>query len=488
MNQTIRFGTNLLNLRFVQIFHKANKLKISKIPTELNVEIWNAKTKQILTKTKITISTARIMNNLEITQHLEGMPPNSLLYVVVIPPNTQTQQKPQVISKQEYKEIELLNKGLLGSMYIVKKGTQLLAMKKVPYQTGKQLNAAMKELWCYKDLQHPNLVRYEDIFMKRVKGEGFVLCLVMKYFPVGNIAQYLKGRRRMGIKPEEKDLLVLMVQIADALYFLHQNNCVHRAIHPENILFASNETVKLSDFGIVRECYKGVYIAPEVSNTKQFTFESDMWSLGCLFCDICELGVRRDYINEALAGHTKFVKDIYKRLRKRYSSKLSELVCKLLSRDPKERPNAAEVLRKIKSIHPFAGAYTYGSLKPMPNRISKNTYSRCNGSKICSQPIPVNNISTCTNCNITSEQNVLPFKVIFSDGGEFGKEYGCENMLKNNKMAYCATKPQCINVILELDKPRNEFFVVQEFMIRKPGHGYTSPVQGGVVFVARGSV
>ena len=47
----------------------------------------------------------------------------------------------------------------------------------------------------------------------------------------------------------------IMKNIVSAVGYLHKNNIAHRNIHPENILFESNDSlnVKLLDFGSARK-------------------------------------------------------------------------------------------------------------------------------------------------------------------------------------------------------------------------------------------
>ncbi len=47
--------------------------------------------------------------------------------------------------------------------------------------------------------------------------------------------------------------LVVMIKIADAIHYLHQNHIMHRDIHPDNIGFSyENDVVKLFDFGLAK--------------------------------------------------------------------------------------------------------------------------------------------------------------------------------------------------------------------------------------------
>jgi len=82
-------------------------------------------------------------------------------------------------------------------------------------------------------------------------------------------------------------------QILSAVNFLHGKKIAHRNIHPDNIVFESNDAlnVKLLDFGNSRkmgenEGMQGVYgtayyVAPECL-TQVYDEKCDLWSVGVL--------------------------------------------------------------------------------------------------------------------------------------------------------------------------------------------------------------
>lgn len=82
-----------------------------------------------------------------------------------------------------------------------------------------------------------------------------------------------------------------MKQLLSAVSFLHSKNIAHRNIHPENILFNSNDAlnIKLLDFGSSRkmgpnEPLQGVYgtayyVAPECM-VGAYDLKCDVWSVG----------------------------------------------------------------------------------------------------------------------------------------------------------------------------------------------------------------
>lgn len=79
----------------------------------------------------------------------------------------------------------------------------------------------------------------------------------------GNLKAYIKG----GI-PSAKELYDITNQLCSALSHLHSNGIVHRDIKPENVLFRSDRSFVISDFGIA-------WFDPSVYEDMKLTEKSD---------------------------------------------------------------------------------------------------------------------------------------------------------------------------------------------------------------------
>ena len=93
-----------------------------------------------------------------------------------------------------------------------------------------------------------------------------------------------------------KTLQTVARDTATGLYFMHKQGIIHCDIKPENILFNNTtlDGIKIIDFGC--SCYVGkilysyiqsrYYRAPEVVLGREYGPEIDIWSLGCVLCEL----------------------------------------------------------------------------------------------------------------------------------------------------------------------------------------------------------
>ena len=91
-------------------------------------------------------------------------------------------------------------------------------------------------------LTHPNIVKVTDY--GEFEGKPY---LVMPYLPGGT----LKERIKQGPIPWQ-DAVRLLLPIAQALEYAHEQNLIHRDVKPSNILLTSKGQPMLTDFGVAK--------------------------------------------------------------------------------------------------------------------------------------------------------------------------------------------------------------------------------------------
>jgi serine/threonine protein kinase len=189
--------------------------------------------------------------------------------------------------------------------------------------------------------QHPHIVPVLDFGVNREN----VPYLVMEYAPGGT----LRDRHRRGERLPLSLIVSYTEQLASALYYAHQRRVIHRDVKPENILFRSDGTLLLSDFGIAKVLETSslvslspihgtpAYMAPEQSQGKpgaasdQYALAVVLyeWITGRLPFQGSALGVVLQHRLDAPPALTSIVPDL--------PPAVEQIVLRALAKNPAER-------------------------------------------------------------------------------------------------------------------------------------------------------
>ena len=137
-------------------------------------------------------------------------------------------------------------------------------------------------------LRHPHIITIFDI-----GATDDVVYMSMEYIEGGD----LKDRIPVGFSAEEA--LRVVECIASALSYAHGEGVIHRDVKPANILFSSDHTPLLSDFGIAKQTTVDAeltstgtilgspfYMSPEQAEGQQVDGRADIYSLGIIFYEM----------------------------------------------------------------------------------------------------------------------------------------------------------------------------------------------------------
>ncbi|NUM35951.1 MAG: protein kinase [Candidatus Brocadiae bacterium] len=132
-------------------------------------------------------------------------------------------------------------------------------------------------------LNHPNIVKVLDI---GEQGGYHYFCM-----------DYIEGTTMSRLIEEKsplRNLVVIIIKIAKALYTAHQKKVIHRDIKPSNILLNIEGEPYLTDFGLAKSLDKSTmtqsgtvmgtpfYMSPEQVKGQKVNFLSDIYSLGVI--------------------------------------------------------------------------------------------------------------------------------------------------------------------------------------------------------------
>ncbi|MCU0286166.1 MAG: protein kinase [Acidobacteria bacterium] len=213
-------------------------------------------------------------------------------------------------------------------------------------------------------LDHPNIVKVHE--RGEDKGQLYILMELLE-------GQTLGDRIKENRYPEIAQCIYIMIQVADVLVHLARENVIHRDLKPENIMLITkgNDTdfVKLLDFGIARgQTFSHLtetghilgtlpYMPPEVVTDGLFTPAMDVYSLGVICYKLLTrmLPFRGDKPIETMRQIIDYTPPQPIELNPGIHPSLNELVLKMMSKDPKQRPSAQQVLESFMNIPPSQG-------------------------------------------------------------------------------------------------------------------------------------
>jgi serine/threonine protein kinase len=206
------------------------------------------------------------------------------------------------------------------------------------------------EVMVAKKLDHPNVIKVFDFYDKIGRP-----LIAMELFNGRNIKLVLRDT------PEliDQNINAVIRGCAKGLQHVHEKGWVHCDIKPDNFLLDDQVNVKLIDFSIAQKQAKGFalfqkkpkslrgtrsYMAPEQIRRKPANILMDIYSFGCV---LFELVARRPPFSapnpdELLSKHLNAAPPFLQAANNRASTEFSNLIIKMMSKDPKQRPASIE--------------------------------------------------------------------------------------------------------------------------------------------------
>ncbi|XP_032668175.1 SCY1-like protein 2 isoform X1 [Odontomachus brunneus] len=187
-----------------------------------------------------------------------------------------------------------------------------------------------------------------------------------------------------------------LLQITEALLFLHNIKYLHRNVCPTSIIITKRGTWKLSGFEFTEKANEVPiavqswtkhmskmtqpnldYIAPEVQQKKLGSFCNDMYSLGMTICAIYNEGRPLIQANHSGSDYLKQLETLDDQVAvilPLVPMPLREAVSRLLHKDPEQRPTA-QVLTMIKFFRdPFVHALQFLDVSKMKDVCQKEHF------------------------------------------------------------------------------------------------------------------
>lgn len=158
------------------------------------------------------------------------------------------------------------------------------------------------------------------------------------------------------------DAVVILEQVLSALSAAHDAGVVHRDLKPANVFLVTEGNltyVKLLDFGLARRNQQNVtriagtpdYISPEHARGRPAGPPADLYAFGilCFHMLTGQLPFIGTTPMEVMEKHVHSAPPVPHELNKEIPKALSELILKLLAKEPGERPDAAHVKADLRA-------------------------------------------------------------------------------------------------------------------------------------------
>ncbi|EED92780.1 predicted protein, partial [Thalassiosira pseudonana CCMP1335] len=258
----------------------------------------------------------------------------------------------------KYLRGKLLGKGGFAKVYKVTSldTNKEYAIKIVPKANLVKSRARQKlqtEIKIHRTLKHANICEYKHFFEDKTN-----CYILLELCHNQSMNEMIKRRKSL----TEEEARYFMIQIIDAVSFMHEVNVIHRDLKLGNLFLNKHVNIKVGDFGLATRlesaeekrktiCGTPNYIAPEVINgdkeKRGHSFEVDTWSMGVI-CYTMIVGKPPYESSDVKSTYKRILANEYSFPQGKVSNDARTLISSMLQTDPKLRPTLGELRG-----HPF---------------------------------------------------------------------------------------------------------------------------------------
>jgi serine/threonine protein kinase len=265
----------------------------------------------------------------------------------------------------KYKIVRRLSAGGMAEVFLAKQVgiggfEKLVALKRIQRQLLETRHQAIElflnEAKIAGRLTHPNIVQVLDV--GEVQG---ALYLAMEYVHGKDLRNVIRKLQQSRAIMPLGEACYAVREVAQALHHAYWStdmtgqrlSVVHRDVSPHNVILSYDGTVKLLDFGVAMSAVtehaetmivgKWLYMSPETTTNQQIDHRSDLFSLGVILYLLCSgympfTGSEpKEIVKKIRAGQYKPLREIVP-----VPERLAELVSRLLSPNPDDRPQRGQ--------------------------------------------------------------------------------------------------------------------------------------------------
>ena len=248
---------------------------------------------------------------------------------------------------------------------------KIYAIKMIDFsiiKNEKERQLSKDEIEIINKLRSPHIIKCYGYF---IEGEKYYI--IMEYFNNGDLRRYIDAYKNMKNPVPEEELWKLLFQSMSGLAYIHKNRIIHRNIKPSNLYLTDGKTIKIGDFGlsvnkknkekvnhnliVITEISRkklqnesALNISPEIINDIPYNYNVDVYSMGCIFYEMCFFTTFK--IESEMQPNGKIINKMQDMTPKQniniYSQELINLINIMIEEDQFKRPSSFKILEMIK--------------------------------------------------------------------------------------------------------------------------------------------
>ena len=242
----------------------------------------------------------------------------------------------KTLGKGSYSEVKLVQHRKTKTYYALK------VIDKSIISVGLPLQTLFREISIHKSLNHDSIIKLYDQLEDRSN-----IYLVLEYANNCDLHEYIMQNQQL----TEAESAKILVELCMGVKYMHDRGIIHRDLKAENVLLTDQNVCKICDLGwsVVcdgpRKTFCGTldYMSPEILLGDNYSFPSDIWSLGVLLYEM--LHGRPPYSQCIEGDMIERIQEQDLKIDPRLSPAAKNLLLKVLQFNPNKRASIADILK-----------------------------------------------------------------------------------------------------------------------------------------------
>lgn len=280
--------------------------------------------------------------------------------------------------RSDFKKLELLGSGKkYTKIYKVEHvGTKkIYALKEVEAKSIEKLNEYKEEaVQLSKAQNHPNILQFYGYYFYETPHNTYKIGIICEYINEShNLEIIYRKREQKGLFWKEEEMMKMIYSIVDALAYLQTISICHRDLKPANLFLMDTNEIKVIDFGESKEylldednnpatmatirgtpqylspiLWRAHVLEPGRRQVEHNMYKSDVFSIGLVLFQLASMKDVTGFNQKTnQTDGEKIIKESTDKLSKRFSSKIVEVLRRMLIFDEEKRPTFIDLAKFI---------------------------------------------------------------------------------------------------------------------------------------------